>query len=47
MCGWIYSPWSHCGLVMPYGYNGLVPDGTKPLPELMLPNQQWHLFEDN
>ena len=31
---------THCGLVMPYGNigsgNGLVPSGTKPLPESML-----------
>ena len=40
----------NCGLVMPYGDrtlvnigsgNGLVPDGTKPLPEPMLTDHQW------
>ena len=41
---------THCVLVMPYGQikwvnigsgNGLVPDGTKPLPEPMLTYHQW------
>ena len=41
---------THCGLVMPYGDrvlcqlgsgNGLLPDGTKPLPEPMLTHYQW------
>ena len=41
---------THCGLVMPYGDrdrgnigsgNGLLPDGTKPLPEPMLTYHQW------
>ena len=40
----------HCGLVTPFGAliwfnnasgNGLLPDGTKPLPEPMLTNHQW------
>ena len=41
---------SHCGLVMSYGVNitldianGLLPHGTKPLPEPMLTNHQWGL----
>ena len=40
---------THCGLVMPYSEiwvnigsgNGLLPDGTKPLPEPMLTDHQW------
>ena len=41
---------THCGLVMPHGIiylhqhgsgNGLLPDGTKPLPEPMLTHHQW------
>ena len=39
---------THCGLGMPYGWhrfnigsgNGLLPDGTKPLPKPMLTNHQ-------
>ena len=42
---YLYSDLTHCGLVMPYGNihlgqhctcNGLLPDGTRPLPEPML-----------
>ena len=43
---------AHCGQVMPYGDtdlgyigsgNGLVPDGTKPLPGPMLTDHKWGL----
>ena len=43
---------THCCLVTPYGDrvlvnigsgNGLLPDGTKPLPEPMLTNHHWNL----
>ena len=46
---WV-SELTHCGLVTPYGNkdlgqhgsgNGLVPDGSKPLPEPMLTDHQW------
>ena len=47
--GVFFKKLTHCGLVMPYGEldlgqqgsgNGLVPDGTKPLPEPMLTYHQ-------
>ena len=49
-CCWSLRSSTHCSLVTPYGdiiwintgsSNGLVPDGTKPLPEPMLTYQQW------
>ena len=45
---------THCGLVTPYddidlvnvgSDNGLLLDGTKPLPELMLTHHQWVLWK--
>ena len=58
---WCYltSHLTHCGLVMPYGIiylcvkigsgNGLLPDGTKPLPDPMLTWSivQWHSYQSN
>ena len=44
-----FNDQKHCGLVMPYGNidlvnsgsgNGMLRDGTKPLPELLLPYHQ-------
>ena len=46
---WGLNVLTHCGLVMSYGIldsinigsgNGLLPDGTKPLPEQVLTNHQ-------
>ena len=48
--GYMSFALTHCGLVMLYGDrdlvnfgsgNGLLPDGTKPLPEPMLTDHQW------
>ena len=48
----IVSQITHCGPVIPYGDliwiniasgNGVLSDGTKPLPEAMLTNHQWGL----
>ena len=41
---WEYHCLTHCGLVIWINIgsgNGLLPDGTKPLPELMLTYHQW------
>ena len=50
----LFSYLTHCSLVMPYGKiymdnigsaNGLLPNGTKPLPEPMLTNHEWGLCQ--